>query len=131
VEPDNIDCYDNGGDCYKKISPTRTKKETVAQQLVWNRWQTEAAHSRGLAIAMKNAIDVVKDLHDCYDLAINEQCQTYDECGDLQTYFSDKGKSVLQVEYTGVKDSLYNIQCSEIFTLRIEKLHTEDLTPSH
>jgi hypothetical protein len=31
-----------------------------------------------------------------------------------------------RVEY--VKDSLY-IQCSEIFTLRIEKLHTE--TPSH
>jgi hypothetical protein len=52
---------------------------------------------------MKNAIDLVKDLHDCYDLAINEQCQTYDECGDLQTYFSDKGKSVLQVEYTDMK----------------------------
>ena len=86
VEPDNIDCYDNGA-CWKKIQPAITKQEAKTQQLAFNRWQTTAAHSLGLAIAMKNAVGIIPQLHDCYDFAINEQCQTYGECEDLNTYF--------------------------------------------
>jgi hypothetical protein len=103
VEPDNIDCYDNGA-CWKKIEPNISKKEAKAHQLEYNRWQASAAHSLGLAIGMKNAVGIVPDMHACYDFAVNEQCQTYNECDDLQTYFSDRGKGVFQVEYTDKKN---------------------------
>ena len=97
VEPDNIDCYDNGA-CWKKIVPALTKQQAMAKQLAFNRWQTAAAHSLGLVIAMKNAVAIIPQLHDCYDLAINEQCQKYKECGNVQRYFSQRGKAALQVE---------------------------------
>ena len=97
VEPDNIDCYDNGA-CWKKIVPALTKQQAMAKQLAFNRWQTAAAHSLGLVIAMKNAVAIIPQLHDCYDLAINEQCQKYKECENVQRYFAERGKAALQVE---------------------------------
>jgi hypothetical protein len=99
VEPDNIDCYDNSA-CWKKIRPKITEAEAKAHQLTFNRWQTGAAHSLGLAIAMKNAVGIIPQLHGCYDFTINEQCQKYKECEDVAKYFSKRGKAALQVEYT-------------------------------
>ena len=74
---------DDNGACYKKIVPALTKKEAKAAQIVYNQWQTATAHSLGLAIAMKNAVGLIKDLHGCYDFTINEQCQKYKECEDV------------------------------------------------
>ena len=64
-QSDHIDCYDNGA-CWKKIRPTITEAEAKAHQLTFNRWQTGAAHSLGLAIAMKNAVGIIPQLHGCY-----------------------------------------------------------------
>jgi hypothetical protein len=101
VEPDNIDCYDND-DCWgKMINPTEPKNSPVvmAAQLAYNKWQASYARSLGLAIAMKNAVGIVPDLYNYYDCAVNEQCQTYDEC-DNYNLFVKNNMAVFQVEYT-------------------------------
>lgn len=72
---------------------------TYAQQLRYNTFLAEAAHERGLAIAMKNDPDQVKDLVDLYDFAITEDCFDRNWCGEMGP-FIDGGRAVLAVEYT-------------------------------
>jgi len=100
VEPDNIDCYDND-DCWSKMTnPSVSDGDKVkAAQITYNKWQVDYAHSLGLSIAMKNAVGLIKTIGSEYDCAVNEQCQTYDECDDYTT-FTDNNKAVFQVEYT-------------------------------
>eukprot|EP00051_Salpingoeca_urceolata_P014688 m.187478 g.187478 ORF g.187478 m.187478 type:complete len:103 (-) comp18158_c0_seq3:113-421(-) len=52
VEPDNIDGYSNNNGLGL----------TAQDQLVYNRFLADAAHDRGLAIALKNDLDQVDDL---------------------------------------------------------------------
>jgi len=100
VEPDNIDCYDND-DCWSKMTnPTVSSGDKVKDaQVAYNNWQAQYAHSLGLAIAMKNAVGLVDTIGSMYDCAVNEQCQTYDEC-DGYSAFTNNNKAVFQVEYT-------------------------------
>merc|ERR1711957_67394 len=90
VEPDNVDCYDNG-DC--KVSG---KSKSV--QLTYNKWQAEYAHSLGLAIALKNTVGLIDELEPYYDAAVNEQCNKYTEC-DGYSKFISAGKAAFGVEY--------------------------------
>jgi hypothetical protein len=57
-----------------------------------------AAHTRGLAFGLKNALEDVPALVSYADFAINEECFAYDECSALSV-FIQAGKPVLQVEY--------------------------------
>jgi len=100
IEPDNIDCYDND-DCWSKmINPSVSSGDKVkAAQIAYNKWQADYAHSIGLAIAMKNAVGLIDSIASEYDCAVNEQCQSFDECDDYST-FTDNNKAVFQVEYT-------------------------------
>lgn len=88
VEPDNVDGYQNesGFDL------------TAADQLDFNRWLAEQAHTRGLSVGLKNDLDQVAALVDDFDWALNEECVAYDECGVLAP-FTDAGKAVFHVEY--------------------------------
>lgn len=88
VEPDNIDGYTN---------PTGLPL-TYADQLDYNRFLAETAHSLDLAIALKNDLSQVMDLVGHFDMAINEQCHKYSECHLLQP-FIDAGKPVFNAEY--------------------------------
>lgn len=89
IEPDNMDGYQN-----------RTGfKITAAQQLRYNRFLADAAHERGLSIAMKNDPAQVKDLVDDFDFAITEDCFDQGWCAKMST-FVDDGKAVLAAEYT-------------------------------
>ncbi len=73
VEPDNTDgCQNRTG-----------FRITYAQQLRYNTFLDEAAHERGLAIAMKNDPDQVEDLVDLYDFAITEDCFEWNWCGEV------------------------------------------------
>ncbi|BES70235.1 endo alpha-1,4 polygalactosaminidase [Marinobacter nanhaiticus D15-8W] len=88
VEPDNMDGYINDpGFAF-----------TAADQLAYNRWMANEAHSRELAIGLKNDLDQVEELVDYFDFAVNEQCFEYDECDRLQP-FIDANKAVLSAEY--------------------------------
>jgi len=97
IEPDNTDCYDNK-DCWGKMGYS-DGKNVIPFQLQYNQWFSNHAHSLGLAIALKNTIGLVAELGDSFDCAVNEQCQTYSECGAYDR-FASSNKGVFQVEYT-------------------------------
>ncbi len=88
VEPDNVDGYVNnsGFDL------------TAADQLAYNRRIANAAHERGLTVALKNDLDQVLDLLDYFDLSVNEQCHEFDECSLLDPFVA-AGKPVFNAEY--------------------------------
>jgi hypothetical protein len=89
VEADNVDGYANpsGFDL------------TGEDQLAYNHALADLAHSRGLAIALKNDLDQVPELVDSFDLAVNEQCVEFDEC-EVLAAFIEQGKPVLHAEYS-------------------------------
>jgi len=99
VEPDNIDCHDNST-CYNSDFPlgAATQSEMREAQLAYNTWMAEYAHSLGMGIAFKNNLGQVSEFVDLYDLAINEECVEYNECGELKP-FIDAGKAVFGTEY--------------------------------
>ncbi len=88
VEPDNMDGYvnDTGFDL------------DGFDQLDYNQFIAEEAHSRGLSVGLKNDVDQLEVLEPCYDWALNEECFAFDECATY-TPFIDAGKAVFHVEY--------------------------------
>ncbi len=88
VEPDNVDGYSNDSGFPLK----------AADQLAYNRFLAQAAHTRGLSIGLKNDLDQAKALEPAFDWAINEQCFQYRECGLLGP-FLNAGKAVFVTEY--------------------------------
>ena len=88
VEFDNVEAYAN--DTGLPIS--------ASAQLLFNSALANLAHSKGLSVALKNDLGQIPDLVPYFDLAINEQCQQYDECAALDPFLA-AGKAVLQVEY--------------------------------
>lgn len=89
VEPDNLDGY---------VNDTGFPL-TYADQLAFNLWMAEQAHTRGLSVGLKNDLDQVDDLQPYFDWALNEECFTYQECDRLSP-FVDGGKAVFGVEYS-------------------------------
>lgn len=71
---------------------------TYAQELAYQRLLANEAHKRNLAVALKNAIEMIPDVAEYFDLAINEVCLVWNECGTYQAII-DAGKPVLHVEY--------------------------------
>ncbi|RJQ67139.1 endo alpha-1,4 polygalactosaminidase [Pseudonocardiaceae bacterium YIM PH 21723] len=72
---------------------------TAADQLAYNRMLAELAHSRGMAIGLKNDLAQIPQLLGEFDFAINEECAQYAECGALSA-FIHAGKAVFHAEYT-------------------------------
>eukprot|EP00123_Amoebidium_parasiticum_P022621 comp9127_c0_seq1/m.4292 comp9127_c0_seq1/g.4292 ORF comp9127_c0_seq1/g.4292 comp9127_c0_seq1/m.4292 type:complete len:270 (-) comp9127_c0_seq1:826-1635(-) len=92
VEADNLDCYLH--DC---APGSRTK--LMQTQLTYARWLADAAHSRGLLIGLKNALEIAKEVAWDFDFAINESCTRFNECY-YYNGFTDNGKAVFGVEYS-------------------------------
>eukprot|EP00121_Abeoforma_whisleri_P001352 Awhi_evm1s1200 len=92
IEADNVDCYQN--DCVSGASDKVKRKAQVA----YDKWQTEKAHSLGMAIGLKNSLDLIPELVDHYDFAMNEQCVEYDECRHLKA-FAKQNKAIFGTEY--------------------------------
>jgi hypothetical protein len=90
VEPDNVDGYANATGF----------PLTADDQVAYVRWLAAEAHTRGLSIGLKNALDLVPALVGDVDWALNESCFRYDECEALLP-FVEAGKPVFGVEYEG------------------------------
>jgi len=90
VEPDNVDEYtnDNGLGI------------TAADQIDFNTFIAQQAHSRGLSVGLKNDLDQVTQLQSYFDWALDEQCNQYDECSTLKPFIT-AGKAVFGTEYQG------------------------------
>jgi hypothetical protein len=90
VDPDNVDGYVN-----ESGFPL-----TSDDQLAYNIWIAEQAHTRDLAVGLKNDLEQITALATYFDWAINEQCFQYNEC-DLLLPFVQAGKPVFGIEYQG------------------------------
>jgi hypothetical protein len=89
VEPDNIELYNN-----------RTGFPLSYQdQLAYANWLAEAAHSRGLAIGLKNAPGMVADSISFFDFAITEDAFYYGWVAKMLPFIK-ANKPVFAAEYT-------------------------------
>ena len=113
VEPDNVDGYVNnsGFDL------------TAADQLAFNRRIANAAHERGLAVALKNDLDQILDLIAYFDFSVNEQCHEFDECSLLQPFVT-AGKAVFNAEYDSRFVSDAAVRDGMCATARADNLRT-------
>ena len=114
VDPDNVDGYTN-----ESGFPL-----TYDDQLAYNRWTTEQAHLRGLAVGLKNDLNQVGDLVDVYDFAINEQCFNYDEC-EMLAPFVAANKAVFGIEYEFDEGRFINEVCPQAAAMRFSTLRKE------
>ncbi|MEV6286044.1 endo alpha-1,4 polygalactosaminidase [Kribbella sp. NPDC051770] len=87
VEPDNYDSYERSKSL---LTPEQAKS--------YLKLLATHAHSRNLAIAQKNTLDLAGDRTEVgLDFAVAEECGQYDECAGYAEAFGDH---VLVVEYT-------------------------------
>jgi Glycoside-hydrolase family GH114 len=93
VEPDNMDAYINGDETGISLAPE--------DQLTYNKWIAQTAHSLGLSVGLKNDLGQLRELIDDFDFAVNEQCFEYDECSSYSGSFIAADKAVFGVEYGG------------------------------
>ena len=89
VEPDNMEIHTNNSGF----------PITYEDQLKYALWLADEAHKRGLAIAVKNAPDQVKDLVGHFDFAITEDAFFYGWAEKMNP-FVKAGKPVFAAEYT-------------------------------
>jgi hypothetical protein len=89
VEPDNIEIHDNNTGF----------PLTYSDQLTYARWLADEAHSRGLAIGLKNAPDMVDDSLDFFDFAITEDAFFFGWINKMMPFIRT-GKPVFAAEYT-------------------------------
>ena len=89
VEPDNIEIYDNNTGF----------PLTYKDQFTYAQWLANEAHSRGLAIGIKNAPDMVADSLSFFDFAITEDAFYYDWIKEMIPFIK-AGKPVFAAEYT-------------------------------
>ena len=88
VEFDNVDGFQNHSGF----------PLTGADQLAYNTFLANLAHSHGMSAILKNDLNQIPRLLPYFDIALNEQCFQYSECGKLRA-FVNAGKPVFGVEY--------------------------------
>ena len=57
------------------------------------------AHRVGFSVGLKNDLSQADALQPYFDFGINEECWQYAECGALQSWPTQYGKAVFNVEY--------------------------------
>lgn len=92
VDPDNVDGYANRNGLGL----------TASDQVDYLRFLADEAHARGLAVGLKNAVELIPEVVDTFDFAVNEECFRYRECAALEPFVA-AGKPVLGIESGGHK----------------------------
>lgn len=99
VDPDNMDGYAaTSGFPLKQSDAVAYQRQLIAD-----------AHKRGLAIGLKNSLEILPQLQTSIDFAVNEECVAYDEC-DRYAPMLAANKPVFNVEYSGSAASV----CSRV-----------------
>ncbi|KAH8598127.1 glycoside hydrolase superfamily [Bisporella sp. PMI_857] len=97
IDPDNVDAFNNENGLGL----------TTDDAIDYLTFLASAAHSRGMAIGLKNAGEIVKDILPVMDFQVNEQCRVYNECETFGP-FIDAGKPVFHIEYPNGAGSAIN-----------------------
>ncbi|KNC76280.1 hypothetical protein SARC_11210 [Sphaeroforma arctica JP610] len=92
LELDNLDCRS----CVDGESKTDLRAKAVENV----RWLAQESNRQCMDASMKNSIDIFADVAEHFQMAVNEQCEEYNECSSYIDYFIDLGKPVFAVEYT-------------------------------
>ncbi|KAJ3036934.1 hypothetical protein HDV00_002180 [Rhizophlyctis rosea] len=87
VDPDNVDSYESN------------KSNTKTQQLNFNKFIANEAHSRGLAVGLKNDSPQISELMQYFDFAVTESA-VKDKMAKLWQPFVDANKPVFAIEYS-------------------------------
>ena len=104
VDPDNVDGYAN----------TSGFKMSQADGVDYMKFLSTEAHKLGLAIGLKNAPDIVKNVVDVLQWEVNEQCLEFDdECTKFKP-FIDAEKPVFHIE---VSHESFRIELGKVFRL--------------
>ncbi|MBH3341629.1 endo alpha-1,4 polygalactosaminidase [Pseudomonas mendocina] len=111
VDPDNVDGYSNDNGLGL----------TKAQQIDFNRWLASEAHKRDLSVGLKNAVELLPDLGNHFDFAVNESCYRYNECAGYSLMRS-QGKPIFIAEYRAFNKDLCKRAASSGFRLQFFKL---------
>ena len=91
---------------------------TQEDALIYQRALIDLAHERGLGIGLKNTMELIPELAEEIDFAVNEQCQQYDEC-DTYAPLIALNKPVFNIEY---QDGTCDGQPDGVSTLLAELL---------
>jgi Uncharacterized conserved protein len=106
IEPDNVDGYSND-----------TGFPLTAQdQLDYNEWIANTAHSKGLSVGLKNDIEQVPELEPYFDWCLNEESYKYNEYQNLSLFIGNN-KAVFEVEYgtgTSQKNVMNGLQINSM-----------------
>lgn len=98
IELDNFDTF------------TRFSQLSQENNVEYAKLLINHAHSRGLAVAQKNAAEITSVGKSAgFDFAIAESCAVYDEC---DAYTDVYGKHVIEIEYKGESEKAWNRACS-------------------
>lgn len=91
VDPDNVDAWDGNNPGFAL---------SAANELDFLRFLSNAAHSRGLLIGLKNNVNQVRTLVGDFDFAVNEECASpsIGECNLLSPFIA-AGKPVFNIQY--------------------------------
>ncbi len=89
VEFDNMDGYDNNNTGFPL---------TASHQAYYNIFLANGAHTRGMSAVMKNDVAQITTLEPYFDMALNEECHQFNECGGYRQ-FVQAGKPVFNAEY--------------------------------
>ena len=53
---------------------------TREEQIAYNIWFAETVHASGMKVGLKNGIDMIEDVLDYFDFAVNEECIFTEDC---------------------------------------------------
>jgi len=118
VEFDNIDAY-------IAADELDIKRE---DQIYYNRWLANAAHFFYLSAGLKNCPELVEDLKNNFDFAINEECVDYEECSEYKPLL-DMDKPVFTVLYplNGIKNKKYiKKTCEQVKDLNLSVIFKDE-----
>ena len=88
IDPDNVNGYTN---------PTGFSLKP-RDQLAFNAWVANRAHSLGLAVGLKNDLEQIPKLEPYFDFSVLESCFEFSECKRAKP-FVEADKAVIDVEY--------------------------------
>lgn len=113
VDPDNVNGYENdtGFDI------------TREDQIAFNKFIANQSHQRGLLVGLKNALELIPELHEDFDFSVNEQCIEYQECVFLQA-FVDAKEPVFSIEYAADQAAAMVEQQTVCEQSSVQGLHT-------
>lgn len=100
---------------------------TRADSRRYLRWLIDQGHRHGLAVGLKNALGLVRDLADEVDWALNEQCVQYDECGRYAPLVR-RGIPVFVLEYRGSQARMCGVAAREGVIAQMKRLSLDAWT---